>query len=196
MDDRAGLLSLAQRNIVEFHTWNSRASDVERPDRIVFDFDPGPAVAWRDVVSAAKMARESLRGIGLESWVKTTGGKGLHVVIPIAPRHDWAACLEFARQAAAVWAERDPSRYTTRYAKHGRERRILIDYLRNNRTNTSVAAYAVRARPNAPVSEPIAWDELTPRFDPARWTIRTTPRRLARRRDPSTDYFRAEQRLP
>lgn len=196
VDDREALIALAQRNIVEFHTWNTRTDRIERPDRIVFDFDPGPKVGWEEVAAAAKMARATLRGVGLESWVKTTGGKGLHVVIPIEPREQWSTCLEFARQAAATWAEHDPSRYTTKFAKAGRESKILIDYLRNNRTNTSVAAYSVRARANATVSLPIAWEELTPKFDPSQWTIKTVPRRLARRADPWAAYFRCRQRLP
>lgn len=196
VDDRPGLISLAQRNIVEFHTWNSRAERIERPDRIVFDFDPGPAVAWPAMVAAARMARESLRTIGLESWLKTTGGKGLHVVVPIAPEHDWSVCLEFARQIATAWAEDDPSRYTIKFAKRGRESQILIDYLRNNRTNTSVAAYSVRARAQATVSVPIDWDELTPRLRPAQWTIKTVPRRLAGLSNPWAGYFRSRQPLP
>jgi bifunctional non-homologous end joining protein LigD len=142
------------------------------------------------------MARESLERIGLRCWVKTTGGKGLHVVVPIAADYDWSTCLEFARAVATTWAEADPARYTTSFAKRGRESKILIDYLRNNRTNTSVAAYSVRARPFAPVSVPIAWDEVTARLDPAAWTITTTPRRLARRPDPWAGYFRSRQKLP
>ena len=196
VDDRAALIALAQRNIVEFHTWNSRDRAIERPDRIVFDLDPGPRVGWPAMVAAAKMARASLEGIGVESWLKTTGGTGLHVVVPIAADYDWAECLEFARAVATSWAESDPSRYTITFAKSGRESKILIDYLRNNRTNTSVAAYSARARALATVSMPIGWDELTPRLDPASWTIATTPRRLARRSDPWSGYFRSRQKLP
>jgi bifunctional non-homologous end joining protein LigD len=194
--DRKALIALAQRNIVEFHTWNSRDGDIERPDRLVFDFDPGPLVEWPALVAAAVMARQSLRGIGLRSWVKTTGGKGLHVVVPVVPEHDWAVCLQFARTVAETWAQSDPRRYTTKYAKRGREGKILIDYLRNNRTNTSVAAYSLRARANATVSIPIAWDELTTRFDPLKWTMKSTPARVRRRSDPWSGYFRATQKLP
>ncbi len=190
------LIALAQRNIVEFHTWNSRAERLERPDRIVFDFDPGPNVAWSATIAGVRMARASLQELGLESWIKTTGGKGLHLVVPIVPERDWSACLEFARRTAASWAEDDPSRFTIKFAKRGRESRILIDYLRNNRTNTSVAAYSVRARPLATVSLPIDWDELSPRATPDRWTIETVPRRLAKGEEPWAGYFRSRQRLP
>jgi bifunctional non-homologous end joining protein LigD len=196
VDDRDGLIALAQRNIVELHTWNSIIDRVERPDRLVFDLDPGPAVAWRALVVAARLMRQTLRDIGLESWLKTTGGRGLHVVVPIVPAHDWSVCLEFARQVSTAIASHDPSRYTVKFAKRGRESLILIDYLRNNRTNTSVAAYSVRARSAATVSMPLAWEELSPRLDPARWTIITAPRRVARAADPWADYFRARQRLP
>jgi bifunctional non-homologous end joining protein LigD len=196
IDDRTALIALAQRNIIEFHTWNSTADRLERPNRIVFDLDPGPDVRWRDTVDAARLVRQALAGIKLESWVKTTGGKGMHVVVPIAPSHDWSACLAFSRAFAAEIVSHDPTRFTTKFSKAGRAMQILIDYLRNNRTNTSIAAYSVRARATGAVSVPIAWDELTPRLNPQRWTMKTVPRFLKDRRDPWAGYFRAKQRLP
>jgi bifunctional non-homologous end joining protein LigD len=198
VDDEAGLISLAQRNIVEFHTWNATDERLERPDRLVFDLDPGPDVAWRDMVSAAGLVRSALKSAGLESWLKTTGGKGLHIVVPITAVTAWSACLEFARSIATSLAERDPGRFTTRFSKSGRQSQILVDYLRNNRTNTSVAAYSVRARPTATVSIPLDWDELTPRLDPARWTVKTIRQRLKHldeRGDPWAGYFRSRQKL-
>ena len=196
INDRPGLIALAQRNIVEFHTWNSTVKRLEQPDRIVFDLDPGPDVAWREMVTAARLVKDLLRDTGLQSWLKTTGGKGLHVVVPLTPAADWATCLEFARQVASTIATHDPTRYTTKFGKQGRERKILIDYLRNNRTNTAVAAYSVRARPTATVSVPIRWEELTPRLKPERWTMRTLPRRLEQEGDAWDDYSRARQKLP
>ena len=195
IDDRAGLIALAQRNIVEFHTWNSTVDRLEQPDRIILDLDPGPAVPWAEMVKAARLVRDTLQHIGLQSWLKTTGGKGLHVVIPIVPSHDWSVCLEFARSVAATLVEHDPTRYTAKFSKRGREKQILVDYLRNNRTNTAVAAYSVRARATAAVSVPLRWEELTPRLDPARWTVRTVARRLKTTKDPWTDYFRVKQKL-
>jgi bifunctional non-homologous end joining protein LigD len=195
VDHRKALIALAQRNIVEFHTWNAKIDRVEQPDRVVFDLDPGPEVPWRELVTAAKDVRDTLTALGLKSWCKTTGGKGLHVVVPIAPARDWSDCLNFARAFAMTLAEREPN-YTTAFSKRGREKLILIDYLRNNRTNTAVAAYSVRAREAATVSMPIAWDELTSSLKPDRWTIKTAPRRLAAASDPWKDYFRAKQRLP
>ncbi len=196
VDDRPALIALAQRNIVEFHTWNSTDTRIEQPDRIVFDLDPGPTVAWREMVDAARLLRRALQALSLESWIKTTGGKGLHIVVPVVPARDWSACLGFARAVATQIVEHDPSRFTTKFAKTGRERHILIDYLRNNRTNTSVAAYSARARAGAPVSVPIAWDELSPRLNPARWTIRTLPRRLKTLDNPWAAYFKTRQKLP
>jgi bifunctional non-homologous end joining protein LigD len=195
VDDRPALIALSQRNILEFHTWNTTTGDVERPNRIVLDLDPGPEVPWRHMVEGAQLLRGLLQGLKLESWLKTTGGKGLHVVIPIRAEHDWSVCLEFAKAIAVSLVEHDPSRYTTNFAKRGRERQILIDYLRNNRTNTSVSAYSLRSRQGAPVSTPLHWDELTARTQPQRWTVRTVPRRL-HDADPWVLYFRKRQRLP
>jgi bifunctional non-homologous end joining protein LigD len=198
VDDEAGLISLAQRNIVEFHTWNTTADRLEQPDRIVLDLDPGPDVAWPKMVAAARLVRSTLESQGLRSWLKTTGGKGLHVVAPLVPAADWTACLEFARSVAFSIAEHEPRLYTTRFAKAGRESQILIDYLRNNRTNTAVAAYSVRARSHAPISVPLDWDELTPRLDPGRWTVKTIGRRfkaLEAGHDPWAEYFRCRQKL-
>lgn len=193
VDDQAALVALAQRNIVEFHTWNSTDDHIEQPDRIVFDLDPGPAVSWRDMIDAARLVRNALETLKLEAWIKTTGGNGLHIVVPIAPAHDWSVCLAFARSVAGEIVQYDPSRFTTKFAKSGREEQILIDYLRNNRTNTSVAAYSARARPTATVSVPLAWDELSTRMRPERWTIETLPRRLKTLKDPWAGYFKARQ---
>jgi bifunctional non-homologous end joining protein LigD len=196
VDDRAGLIALAQRNIIEFHTWNSTDDRLEHPNRVVFDLDPGPEVQWRDMVRAATLMRDTLDDIGLRSWLKTTGGKGLHVVAPIAPTRTWEDCLTFARAVAETLARHDPDRYTVKFAKRGRERLILLDYLRNNRTNTSVAAWSARARKLATVSVPLDWDELSVRTRPERWTVKTVPRRLRTHPDPWKGYFKSRQQLP
>jgi bifunctional non-homologous end joining protein LigD len=165
--------------VLELHTWNSTTERLEEPDRIVLDLDPGPEVGFAEVVRAARLVRDALAALGLASFVKTTGGAGLHVVVPLAPVRPWQECLAFSRAFAGAIARHDPRRFTVAFAKAGRERKILLDYLRNNRTNTSVAAYSTRARPGAPVSVPLAWDELGARLRPERHTIRTVPRRLA-----------------
>jgi bifunctional non-homologous end joining protein LigD len=132
----------------------------------------------------------------LKSWLKTTGGKGLHVVVPIAPTRSWEACLTFARSVAETLVRHDPDRYTMKFSKRGRERLILLDYLRNNRTNTSVAAWSARARALATVSVPLDWDELSARTKPERWTVKTIARRLKTHADPWKDYFKSKQQLP
>jgi bifunctional non-homologous end joining protein LigD len=187
------VVSLAQMGIVEIHTWNSTIDDLERPDRIVWDLDPGPAVTRRQVVAAAGLVRTVLKTLGLRSWVKTTGGRGLHVVAPIEPARDVAECLEFSRGVGDAITRTDPRLYTTTFTKLGRERKILIDYLRNNRTNTSICAYSPRARPDAAVSMPLDWSELdTPRTP---WTLRTTASRLKHRSDPWAGYWSCRQRI-
>jgi bifunctional non-homologous end joining protein LigD len=192
-DTTAALVGLAQMGIVEIHTWNTTDADLERPNRIVWDLDPGPDVTWPQVTKAARLVRDVLATLGLDTWVKTTGGRGLHVVAPIVPRRDWSECLGFARDVA-VAIERTSALYTTAFAKAGREGKILIDYLRNNRTNTSVCAYSPRAKPSAAVSVPVTWAEL--RTTPDKWTLPAVRRRLARlQADPWRDYWTCRQRL-
>jgi bifunctional non-homologous end joining protein LigD len=193
-DSSEALVSLAQMGIVEIHTWNSTADDIECPNRIVWDLDPGPDVSWRRVTQAAALVRSVLERLGLRSWVKTTGGRGLHVVVPLKRLRTVAECLAFSRAVSEAIARTDPESYTTAFAKAGRERRILIDYLRNNRTNTSVSAFSPRTRAGATVSMPIGWNDL--RDPPERWTLLTVPRYLARRRtDPWADYWQSAQTI-
>jgi bifunctional non-homologous end joining protein LigD len=197
VDSLPALLTLVQRYIIEFHTWQATADHLEQPDRIVLDLDPGDEVPWPEVVAAARLVRDTVSALPLVSWIKTTGGKGLHIVVPFKPQHGWETCLAFARGVATRVMERDPSRYTINTAhRAARSRMILFDYLRNARTATAVAAYSARARANASVSVPMAWDELTTRLRPNQWTIRNVPARLARlRSDPWEDYWRSRQRL-
>jgi len=194
--DIAGVVGLVQMGVLEIHTWNSVIDNVEHPNRLVFDLDPGQQVPWTRVIRSARIVRDALGALGLESFVKTTGGAGLHVVVPLVPHADWAACLAFARAVAERIERADPDTYTTTFARAGRTKKILIDYLRNNRTNTSIAAYSTRARPRAPVSVPLTWAELRTSLDPAPFTMRTVPRRLARLRvDPWRDYWTSRQKL-
>jgi len=193
-DSTEAVVSLAQMGIVEIHTWNSMMEHIERPNRIVWDLDPGPAVTWKQVVTAAGLVRAVLKTLGLTSWAKTTGGRGLHVVVPIKPAREVPECLEFSRRVSDAIAKTDPRLYTTTFAKAGRERKILIDYLRNNRTNTSVCAYSPRARPGATVSMPLDWSELT--ASPERWTLLTAAKRLKRlRSDPWAKYWDCHQEI-
>jgi bifunctional non-homologous end joining protein LigD len=196
-DSLAGVVGLVQMDVLEIHTWNSRCARVEQPDRIVIDLDPGQAVEWPAVVRAARFVRELLNAMDLDVFVKTTGGRGLHVVVPLVPAADWSECLAFARAFATTVVRRNPRLFTDQFAKLGREQKILIDYLRNNRTNTSIAAYSTRAKPDAPVSVPLTWTELAPAKPPDRFTALTVPQRLARlRSDPWKAYWTTRQKIP
>ena len=195
-DNISGVVSLAQMDVLEIHTWNSIFEDVERPNRLVFDLDPGDEVDWPAVVRGARMVRDALTALKLESFVKTTGGRGLHVVVPLTPHADWTQCLDFSRALSERFEQAQPERYTTAFAKAGRSRKILIDYLRNNRTNTSIAAYSTRSREGAPVSVPLTWEELRVSLDPRSFTVLTLPKRLARlKTDPWADYWKCRQKL-
>jgi bifunctional non-homologous end joining protein LigD len=195
-DTLAGVVGLVQMGVLEIHTWNSQFEDIERPNRIVFDLDPGEAVTWPAVVTAARVVRRAVEALDLECFLKTTGGRGLHVVVPLLPHAGWSQCLEFSRALSERLERADPDIYTTQFAKAGRERKILIDYLRNNRTNTSIAAYSTRARAGAPVSVPIRWDELKDSVKPGAFTVQTVPARLKRlTADPWADYWRSRQKL-
>jgi bifunctional non-homologous end joining protein LigD len=196
VDDLAGIISLAQMGILEIHTWNSMADKVEEPNRIVFDLDPGPAVDFESVMAGARLVRESLRSVGLESFVKTTGGKGLHVVVPLAPGHGWQETFGFSELVATQIVKKDPRTYTDSMPKAGRQNKILIDVLRNNRGSTSVAAYSTRARPGAPVSVPLAWEELKRGLRPDQYTVENLPKRLSSlKADPWARYFMLRQKI-
>jgi bifunctional non-homologous end joining protein LigD len=193
-DTVQAVVGLAQMGVLEIHTWNSTTARLEQPDRIVWDLDPGPDVAWKQVVTAATTLRSVLQVLNLQAWVKTTGGRGLHIVVPLRPRRVWSECLVFARGVADVLERHEPALFTTAYAKRGRERRILIDYLRNNRTNTSIAAFSTRARPGAPVSIPIAWKELGQK--PRTYSLAQTRSSLGGlRSDPWSGYWRCRQEI-
>jgi bifunctional non-homologous end joining protein LigD len=195
-DDLPAVVSLVQMGIVEIHTWNSTDDHLERPNRIVFDLDPGERVDWRRIIRAARTVRDALAALDLEAWVKTTGGRGLHVVVPLTPHAAWTECLAFARALGERLVQAHPAEYTTDFARAGRENRILVDYLRNNRTNTSIAAFSTRARAGAPVSVPITWEQLKPSLQPESFTALTVPARFARlQSDPWTGYWTSRQRL-
>lgn len=190
-----GLLGLVQLGALEIHPWGCRVEDVERPDRLVFDLDPAPGLDWDRVTRAAATVRERLRELGLRSFVKTTGGKGLHVVAPLDPSLGWDETKAFAKRLAESVARREPGLYTSRLPKAEREGRLFIDYLRNGRGATAVAAYSTRARAGAPVALPVSWEELA-RLEPGQFTVKNVPRRLAAlKKDPWEDFFQVRQSL-
>ena len=160
-----GLLGLTQFGNVEFHTWGSHVPDVEHVDQIIFDLDPDEELAWARIVDAAQLTRGLLEELGLPTFLKTTGGKGLHVVVPLKPTRDWDQAKRFSQSVAQQLARVAPDRFTAQLAKNQRDGRIFIDYLRNGRGATAIAPYSLRARPGAPVSMPVAWDRLSARRD-------------------------------
>jgi bifunctional non-homologous end joining protein LigD len=196
--DSEGLLALVQMSVLEIHPWGARRDNIERPDRLTIDLDPGPDVPWARVIEAAFATRELLADRDLESFVKTTGGKGLHVVVPISPRrHPWEEAKRFCKHIAGLLADQEPRLYTINMAKAARKGKIFVDYLRNDRGATAVAAYSTRARPGATVSTPISWDELTPAIHSDHFSVANVPARLASlKRDPWAKIEQIKQSIP
>jgi bifunctional non-homologous end joining protein LigD len=196
IQDLAGLLALVQAGVLEIHPWGSTLTNPERPDRLVFDLDPGEGVGWDAVVQGAVDVREHLQGLGLESFVKTSGGKGLHVVVPIRPKASWDEAKTFAAGVAAAMTKASPALYTDTMAKRARTGRIFIDYLRNGRGATAVEAYSTRARTGAPVSTPVSWDELPSIRSGAQYRVGNLAPRLSHlSRDPWDGFDRVDQTL-
>ena len=196
VNDEAALMELVQFNALEFHPWGSHADDPDRADRIVFDLDPGPDVPFAEVKRAAVDVRKRLAELELESFLRTTGGKGLHVVVPLNPGCEWSLVKPFAQSFAEVMSQSEPDRFLSVSTKRLRNKRIFVDYLRNGRGATAVASYSLRARPRAPVSMPLAWSELSKLKRGDAFTIADVPARLKRRRkDPWAGIERVKQNL-
>ena len=177
------------------HPWGSRNEDLERPDRIMFDLDPDEAIAWETLAASAKEVRERLKKLGLKSFVKSTGGKGLHVVVPIRPEHEWPAVKQFAHEFV-LGMERDaPTLFLTKMTKAARTGKIYLDYLRNDRGATAVAPYSPRARAGLPVAMPLSWSELNAKERP-RFGVSDIPEWKKRlKRDPWKEMPQTDQRL-
>ena len=192
-----GLIALVQINALEIHPWGSRAVDLDRPDRLVFDLDPGPGVNWRAVIDAAVDTRDVLAAANLKSFVQTSGGKGLHVIVPLTPKATWDQAKQFCHAIALVMQKQAPNKYTAILSKSKREGKIFIDYLRNGRGATSIATYSTRARKGAAVATPLRWNELRSTRSADQYSIKNLSRRLASKTaDPWPDYFKLKQALP
>ena len=179
VEDLPGLIALVQMGVLEIHPWGSRIEKLETPDRVTMDLDPDEGLRWERVTEAAVDVREALAGIGLKSFAKTTGGKGLHVVIPLTPKLGWDEVKAFAKWVADSLVAQRPQDFTANMAKRARRGRIYIDYLRNGRGATAVGAYSPRARPGAPVSTPVSWEEVEQGVRPDEFTVETVPQRLS-----------------
>lgn len=197
IDSKGALVGAAQMDTIELHTWNARVADIERPDRVVFDLDPDPALGWDCMIEAATMTRALLCELGLDAFCKTSGGKGLHVVVPLTPQAGWDDVKAFARALAQRLASDSPTRITATMGPEHRKKKIFVDYLRNARGASTVVAYGVRARPGMGVSVPIGWDELAHTTGGAQWTLHNIDERLASvaKADPWAGYGRVKQKI-
>lgn len=196
VDSVAGLVSMVQLGVIELHTSNARRDRFERPDRFVIDLDPGPGVAWARTVEAAFEVRALLEEVGLASWVKTTGGKGLHVLVPLVRRQEWDEVKEFTRAFATELSRRHPGRYVTKSTLAARKGKIYLDYLRNGRGATSISAFCIRAKPTGAISVPVRWEELSATLDPDSFVPAAVVRRVERlKADPWAGYWEARQSI-
>jgi bifunctional non-homologous end joining protein LigD len=181
---------------IELHTWNALTTNIEKPDRIVFDLDPGASLAWERMLEAAQLTHELLEALGLRAWCKTSGGKGLHVVVPLTRHAGWDEVKDFARAVANYMAATLPERFSARMGAQNRKGRVFVDYLRNGRGASTIAAYAPRARPGLGVSVPVGWDELHTLTSGDQWNVANLRERLeGPRADAWRDYGAARQRI-
>ncbi|PQV50856.1 DNA ligase D [Paraburkholderia sp. BL21I4N1] len=196
VDTLKALIGAAQMGTVEFHTWNAVVSNIEKPDRMVFDLDPDTSLDWQRMIEAAQLTRSLLEELGLASFCKTSGGKGLHVVVPLAKQAGWDDVKGFSQAVAQHMAATLPTHFSAKMGARNRKGKIFVDYLRNNRGSSTVAAFSARARPGLGVSVPLSWDEVASTTAGDQWTIENLHERLADlKRDPWTDYAKTRQRL-
>ena len=196
VDTAQALVSAAQMNVIEFHTWNSLAKNINKPDRVIFDLDPGEGVTWSNLQEAAVLMRTLLTELGLNAWLKTSGGKGLHVVVPLAAKLDYDTVKNFSQAAVRHMAKVIPSRFVAVAGGGNRVGRIFIDYLRNGHAQTTAAAFSARARPGLGVSMPVTWDQLSGLKSGSQWTIATAREYVSlQKTDPWADYWTAKQSL-
>jgi bifunctional non-homologous end joining protein LigD len=191
-----GLLGLVQMGALEIHAWGCRAGQLDCPDQLVFDLDPGEGVPWQRVLEGATTLRARLEQLGLTGFPRATGGKGLHVVVPVTPTTEWAAAKAFTKRFAEAMVRDEPDRYLATMAKRERKGKIFIDYLRNGSGATAIASYSTRARAGAPIATPLSWDELTDDLRPERFTVKNFERRLADYVDPWASFDEARAPIP
>jgi len=196
IQDAKGYLALAQFGVVEFHTWGTHKSHLEKPDRIVFDLDPGEGIGWREMVEAAVHVRGELEAIGLVPFVKTSGGKGLHVVVPIKPKLGWKQVHQATSAIAGKLAAAAPGTFTAVMGAANRKRRIFIDFHRNARSATAAAPYSLRARTNLPASTPLDWRDLESIDAPEDLNYSSLPGLLTTSGDPWAEINESARELP
>jgi bifunctional non-homologous end joining protein LigD len=190
-----GLLGAVQMNVLEFHTWNAKKDAIDKPDRMTFDLDPGEGVEWERIQESAQLVRIFLKQLKLESFLKTSGGKGLHVVVPIKRQNGWDTVKDFSQAIVQHLVQTIPQRFVAKSGPRNRVGKIFIDYLRNGFGATTVSAWSVRARPGLGVSVPIAWEELEALTSGARWSVSNIHERLDKGNEPWRDYEAAKQSI-
>jgi bifunctional non-homologous end joining protein LigD len=195
IDSFTALIGAAQANVIELHTWNATTKDTTRPDRLVFDLDPGEGVTWKQIQEGTELTRALLEELGLVSFLKTSGGKGLHVIVPLTPKDDWDAAKAVAKAIVEHMATVIPDRFVAKSGAKNRVGRIFVDYLRNGFGATTACAWSARARPGLGVSVPCAWDELDALSGGAHWTIRNVAERIEEHVDPWRAYAKTRQTL-
>ncbi len=195
VDSFTALIGAAQANVIEFHTWNATTRDTTRPDRMVFDLDPGVGVSWKQIQEGTELTRSLLEQLGLASFLKTSGGKGLHVVVPIVPQEDWDTVKALSKAIVEHMATVIPDRFVAKSGPKNRVGRIFVDYLRNGFGATTACAWSARARPGLGVSVPCRWDELGALSGGAHWTIRNLHERIEEHDDPWRAYAKTRQTL-
>jgi bifunctional non-homologous end joining protein LigD len=191
-----GLLSAAQMNVVEIHTWNGVVRTIDRPDRMTFDIDPGEGVTWPQIQEAAQLVRTMLDELGLPCFLKTSGGKGLHLIVPLKPKFDWDTVKDFSQAVVQHMARTLPDRFVAKSGASNRVGRIFIDYLRNGYGATTACAWSARARPGLGISVPVRWDELQELKSGAHWSVATVHTRLDAGNEPWADYEASRATLP
>jgi bifunctional non-homologous end joining protein LigD len=196
VDTAEALLAAAQMNTIEFHTWNSVVSHLDKPDRVIFDLDPGEGVKWLHVQEAAQLVRALLSELGLEAWLKTSGGKGLHVVVPLTPRPSYATVKSFSQSFVRHLAKTIPDRFSAVSGPVNRVGKVYVDYLRNGKAQTTAAAFSARARPGMGVSMPVAWEQLGDLKGGAQWNVQTAREYLSfQTTDPWGKFWSCAQSL-
>jgi bifunctional non-homologous end joining protein LigD len=197
VESAAEIIACAKVQTVEFHGWGSRAGEVENPDRLVIDLDPDPQLGFERVKEAAFQLHRSFNALGLESFALLSGGKGIHIVVPLQPVAEWNQVREFAKAFCTTLAEADPKRFTVALPKKERRGRIFLDFLRNQRTATAIMPYSARARAGMPVAAPVGWDELEDLGGSDSFTIADVETLLKRAKSRKLkSWGKADQRLP
>jgi len=186
-----GLLTAAQMNVVEFHTWNGVKSAITKPDRMTFDLDPGEGVDWATIQHAAEAVHIFLEQLGLKAFLKTSGGKGLHVVVPLKRQYDWDTIKDFSQAIVQHLSRTLPQLFVAKLGPKNRIGKVFIDYLRNGFGATTVCAWSARSRPGLGVSVPCSWDELAKLTSGSQWTIRNIHERLDKGNEPWADYAKS-----